>query len=82
MSKIAVEAVRLWVKAYSDYLARLYKLLLFGHLYISWLSLTKQGSEILSNVVDGCERIRENYAAVLSSPSWNLTPSITREMSL
>ena len=32
MSKIAVEAVRLWVKAYSDHLARLYKLLLFGHL--------------------------------------------------
>ena len=38
--------------------------------------------EILSNVVDGCERIRADYAAVLSSPSWNLTPSMTRGMSL
>ena len=46
MSKIAVEAIRLWMKAYSDYLARLYKLLLFGHLYISWSSLTKQGSAL------------------------------------
>ena len=46
MSKIVVEAVRLWVKTYSDHLARLYKLLLFGHLYIFWSSLTKQGSAL------------------------------------
>ena len=38
--------------------------------------------EILSNVVDGCERIRADYAAGLSSPSWNLPPSMTRGMSL
>ena len=38
--------------------------------------------EILSNVVDGCSAYPCDYAAIFRSPSTNITPSMTRGMSL